>query len=264
MTTPCEVLLISDNKSKADETAQEILKEAKRLQKRYNYFDPDSYLSALNRRKSDVLDFETKQLLQRAVKYYTLTEGVFDITLATLKDLYARAQTLAELEEGKKRLLSFTGCEHIKIRRNRLMFDNPQTKIDLGGFVKEYAVDQAVRIVKKAKIKAALINFGGDIYALGKKPDGLSFRIGIKNPHDPETFVRFEEIENAALTTSASYERNRKLEGTTLSHIMTKKEVSVRASSVTVISPNCVESGVYSTALMVDPDISCKHKVILL
>ena len=264
MTTPCEVLLFCDDKKRADETAQAVLREAKRLEKKYNYFAADSYLSALNSRERDDLDPETQNLLQRAVQYYRLTAQVFDITLATIKDLYRSQTSLETLHEAKERLLPFVGCEHFQIKKKRLSFDNPYTKIDLGGFVKEYAVDQAVKIIQKAKIASALVNFGGDIYALGKKPDGQKFRVGIKDPKNPKEFILFEEIENEALTTSASYERYVTIEGASFSHILSKEEQTQTPSSVTVISKNCVESGVFSTALMVNPDIVTKNRVIVL
>jgi thiamine biosynthesis lipoprotein len=41
-----------------------------------------------------------------------------------------------------------------------------------------------VAIVKKRKITSAIINFGGDIYAHGKKPNEDKFKIAIKNPKD--------------------------------------------------------------------------------
>jgi thiamine biosynthesis lipoprotein len=264
MTTPCEVLLFYDDKRKADETAQAVLKEAKQLEKKYNYFAEDSYLSALNRRERDDLDAETYNLLQRATQYYRLTEHVFDITLATIKDLYRSKNSLEALHEAKAKLMLFVGCEHFQIKKGRLSFDNPYTKIDLGGFVKEYAVDRAVRIIQKANIASALVNFGGDIYALGSKPDGQKFRIGIKDPKNPRQFIQFEEIENEALTTSASYERYMTIEGETHSHILSKTSVKNSPASVTVISGNCVESGVWSTALMVKPDLQTKNRAIIL
>ncbi len=264
MTTPCEVLLFSESKAVADGVAQAVLKEAKRLEKKYNYFDPDSLLGQLNMRRTDRLDAETKALLQRAKQYYRKTEGVFDVTVATIKDCYRSDITHEELETARARLLPFTGCEHFMIKRDKLVFDNPHTKIDLGGFVKEYAVDRAVQLLKKAKIRSALVNFGGDIYALGSKPDGRKFRVGIKNPHNPQEFIRFEEIENEALTTSASYERNIEIDGERHSHILSKTASHESPASVTVISPNCVESGVWSTALMVKPDLSTHNRVIFL
>ncbi len=262
MTTPCEVLLFAESKTYADSVAQAVLKEAKRLEKKYSYFDPNSLLSRLNTRQTERLDAETKVLLQRAKQYYRKTEGVFDITVATIKDCYRSGITREDLEAARARLLPFTGCEHFMIKRDKLLFDNSYTKIDLGGFVKEYAVDRAVQILKKAKIRSALVNFGGDIYALGTKPDGRKFRVGIKNPHNPREFIRFEEIENEALTTSASYERNIEIDGTRHSHILSKTASQKSPASVTVISPNCVESGVWSTALMVKPDLLTPNRVI--
>jgi len=264
MNTPCELLLFEPSKHKADKIAQEVLQETKRLEQKYNYFTPHSYLSALNKRDETKLDMETKTLLQRALGYYNATSHIFDVTIGTIKDLYKSAKSLEELQQKKALMLPYIGCEHFTIKRNKLYFDNPYTKIDLGGFVKEYAVDRAVSIFKKRKIKAGLVNFGGDIFALGKKPDGSPFKIGIKDPHNPHRFHTFVEIENEALTTSASYERNYQIEDENFSHIIPKKAHTPSPNSVTVISQNCVESGVYSTSLMVNPNIKIRHKTLIL
>lgn len=262
MTTPCEVAIYTAEKGRADSVAQEILKEAKRLEKKYSFYRSDSYLSRLNRREEERLDPETKNLLQRAKRYYTLTEGVFDVTVATLKHLYREDTGKRALEEAQKALMPYVGCEHLEIRRDRLRFDNPHTRIDLGGFVKEYAVDRAAKLLKKRGIVSALVNFGGDIHAVGRRPDGGRFRVGIKDPKQPANYATFVEIENEALTTSASYERNITIEGERYSHILSKVPHANPPASVTVISPECIESGVYSTALMIDPTLKVRHKVI--
>ncbi len=264
MTSPCEVILFCNQKAKADKVAKEILSEAKRLEKKYSYYNPNSFLSLLNTRVENKLDSESKSLLQRAKQYYKLTNGIFDVTIATIKELYITQQTIKELEEKKEFLLTHVGCEHFEIKRDKLYFDNEFTKIDLGGFVKEYAVDRAVKIVKKHKIKSALINFGGDIFAVGKKPDGDRFKIGIKDPHNPTKHAKYIEIEDQALTTSASYERGYKIEDDRYSHIISKEKRDNNTNSVTVISNSCVESGVYSTSLMIDESLECKHRVIFL
>lgn len=259
MTTPCEVQLYSKDKISCDICAQEILSEVKRLELKYNYFNSSSYLSKLNLRESDILDLETKSLLQRAKLYYKKTNKIFDITVATIKEIY-NLKTIKEYEKQKAILLPFVGCEHFMIKKNRLVFDNLCTKIDLGGFVKEYSVDKAVGIVKKHKIKAALINFGGDIYAMGKKEDGSKFKVGVKNPNFKNESLFYVELENEALTTSASYERNTIIEGKEFSHIIgVNKQSDILSATVgpniisaTVVSKNCVESGVYSTSLMIN------------
>ena len=156
------------------------------------------------------------------------------------------------------------GVEHFKIKKNKLHFDNPYTLIDLGGFVKEFAVDQAVKILKKQKIASALINFGGDIYALGLKPNGKKFSIGIKNPLNSSEYLTHATISNQALTTSASYERNHQVEDKNYSHIISKDALQHQVLSATVISSSVVESGVFSTALMIEPRLQTSLEKILI
>lgn len=264
MSTPCELIIFTQTKDKADSVADVILKESKRLEKKYNYYSEDSVVSKLNTRENLVLDSESKTILQRAQKYYKLTDGIFDITIATIKDIYRFSDNLDEFESKKEVLKPYIGCEHFKIKKDRLLFDNIYTKIDLGGFVKEYAVDRVVSILKKNKISSALVNYGGDIYALGRKPNGEKFVIGIKDPKDKTKFATYIEIENEALTTSASYERGYDIAGRRYSHIISTKENIDTPNSVTVISPSCVESGIYSTSLMVDKTIKTANRVVFL
>jgi len=263
MSTPCELIIYETQKSKADSLAESVVLEAKRLEKKYNYYDKNSFLSLINTRQVYQLDQESKMLLQRAKQYYTLTNGIFDITIATLKPLFVSETSLSKLAEKKAKLLPFVSCKHFEIKKDKIIFDNEYTQIDLGGFVKEYAVDRTMQILKKKKIKSALINFGGDIYAIGKKPNGERFKIGIKDPHDPQKHIEYIEIEDQALTTSASYERNHMIEKEQFSHIISKEESSQRPHSVTVISSTCVESGVYSTALMIEPELKHKNRAII-
>jgi len=264
MTTPCELIIYAKEKAIADDSAMAVLNETKRLEKKYNYFKDDSLISSINSRQSNIIDSETKSILQRAKLYYKETDTTFDITIATIKDLYKNEKDLCILEAKKAELMQYVGCEHFALKKDKIIFDNPYTKIDLGGFVKEYSVDRAVLILKKHKINAALINYGGDIYALGKKPDGSKFKVGIKNPKDKTQYAKEVELENQALTTSASYERNYTIEGKTFSHIISKEEISSHTSSVTVISNNCVESGVYSTSIMINQNLKTTNELILL
>ena len=264
MSTLCELTLFAAEKHKADKAAEAVVLETKRLEKKYNYYDPASLLSEINDRKTDRLDSETKSLLQRAKQYYSATNGIFDITVATIKALYRDEKDPEILQKKKEVLNTYVGCEHFSIKRDRIIFDNPHTQLDLGGFVKEYAVDRAVLLLKKSKISSALVNFGGDIYALGTKPDGQKFTVGIKDPKEPSRYAQQIELKDQALTTSASYERNYTIGSETFSHILsTTKETSL-SRSVSVISSSCVESGVYSTALMIDASLPTKNRVLIL
>ncbi len=259
MSTECELWLFA-SKPKADECAKAILKEVKRIEKRYNYYDPASLLSRINARQTTDLDPETKYLLQRAREFYDKTEGLFDITVATIKECY-RHKSLDELRDCLRRLTPYVGCEHLSIKKNRIFFDNPFTKIDLGGFAKEYAVDRALLEVKKRKIKSALINFGGDLYLHGKKPDGSPYRIGIKDPRNPSRFIRYLDLYDCAVATSAHYERGYEIGKERFSHIL-KGDIAL--SSATVVAPKCLEAGVWATALTLYPCIDAPYRRVLI
>jgi len=263
MTSPCEVHIYHQDGILAQKLASDILVRAKALEKKYNFYDPHSLLSQINQRKVKQLDRETKELLHRAKLFYAKSEGVFDVTMGTLVASRRHASVEA-VEEAVARLIPFVGVEHFKLQRDQIQFDNPYTQIDFGGLVKEYAVDQAVKILKKAKVTSALVNFGGDIYALGEKPKGEPFVIGIKNPHDPRRYIAQVPLKNRALTTSASYERNRQIEDRNYSHIIGTAPLQSRVISATVLAPSVVESGVFSTALMIKPSLRLPFEKLLI
>jgi thiamine biosynthesis lipoprotein len=157
MTTPCEVHLYCASQDKARKVAANILEASKKLEAKYNFFDKNSYLTALNQREITTIDHQTKEILKLAKYFHEQTKGIFDVTVGTLKQSMALG-SIKEVEASKAKLSAFVGCEHFDIKRDKLHFTNPYTRIDLGGFIKEYAVDNAVKIVKKAKIVSALIN----------------------------------------------------------------------------------------------------------
>jgi len=263
MTSPCEVHIYCNDEVKARDVAKKILNATKELEFKYNFYNPNSYLSALNQRKIESIDVQTKDILTRAKLFHGKTNGIFDVTMGTLVQS-RKLKSVEEIEGEMQTLKPYVGVEHFKIKKNKLIFDNPHTLIDLGGFVKEYAVDMAVKILKKEKIGSALVNFGGDIYALGLKPNAEAYTIGIKNPLNPNEYLTHVKISNQALTTSASYERNHQVEAKSYSHIISTSTLQQKVISVTVISSSVVESGVYSTALMIDPKLEANLKKILI
>lgn len=257
MSSPCELILYA-SKSKAAKVAKEIYATTRALQRRYNFYDPSSELSLLNSRKTHKLSSELFFLLDQAKKYHDATNTLFDITIGTFKSCLHH-RTYEEYQECIKKMKRYAGWEHIELSPHHIRFDNPYTKLDLGGLVKEYAVDRARSIIKKHKI-SGIVNFGGDIFAVGTKPDGSAFRIGIKNPRNLHTFLQFVQLRDRAIATSGKYERSFIVQNRRIEHIF-KKEL--KASSVSVIAPSCMEAGVYATALMMEPCLEHNYKTIM-
>ena len=275
MTTPCEVQLYAADAKSADKVARLIENNTRRLEKKYNFFSDDSLIAKINNREQAIvnIDKETHHVLSLVQTLSATTQGSFDITVGTLKQC-AKQTTVAKIEACRARLKPFIGADKWRLTENSLHFSNEFVKLDLGGVIKEFAVDQAGEIAKNENM-AALINFGGDIYVNGNKPDGSPFNVAIKNPKNPKENIAILQLSNQGLTTSAHYERSTLVEGKSYSHIINASSSNSNSSnanssnanekqhndktsnasailSATVISHSVLTSGIYSTSLMVN------------
>ena len=81
-----------------------------------------------------------------------------------------------------------------------------EMELDFGAVGKGYAADHTVKILEENGIKSALLDFGGNIQTLGRKPDGSLWRVGIKNPWTGDAACALK-VESKAVVTSGGYER---------------------------------------------------------
>jgi thiamine biosynthesis lipoprotein len=237
MTTPCKVQIYKESRSKALKCFEEIKKNTLYLEKKYNFYDSESFLSKkINNRSKNVIkvDFQTAEVLNQIRVLSKEVNNHFDITVGTLKECYKK-DTLLEVTNSLALLNSKIGIDSWDIQNRILTFKYDETKIDLGGVIKEYAVDEAARIIKKYGISSAIINFGGDIYCIGKRDLYSLFSIGIKNPKDKSKNLFSINLENQALTTSANYERSFNVEDKKFSQIISKKNEDGNILSSTVV-----------------------------
>lgn len=278
MTTPCEVQLYAADAKSANKVARLIESNTRRLEKKYNFFSDDSLIAKINSREQAIvnIDKETHYVLSLVQTLSATTQGSFDITVGTLKQC-TKQTTVAKIEACRARLKPFIGADKWRLTESSLHFSNEFVKLDLGGVIKEFAVDQAGEIAKNENM-AALINFGGDIYVNGNKPDGSPFNVAIKNPKNPQENIAILQLSNQGLTTSAHYERSTLVEGESYSHIINASSSNSNSSnanssnanekqhndktsnasailSATVISHSVLTSGIYSTSLMVNSNL---------
>lgn len=127
-------------------------------------------------------------------------------------------------------------------------------EFDFGAVGKGYAADEAVIILEKNGIKSALLDFGGNIQTIGKKPDGSLWRVGIKNPWTGGAVCALS-VESKAVVTSGGYERFFEDEnGKRYIHIFNPKTgypCEGDLESVTIITTSGKYADTLSTALFV-------------
>ncbi|MFS1462477.1 FAD:protein FMN transferase [Vibrio lentus] len=281
MTVPCEVQILSIDLANFPETsakdiAKEIEQNTRRLEDKYNFYCNDSWLTqCINQRAScDIeLDPESAEVFQHLDRLSQLTFDTFDTTVGSIKYLLkqkpkmlhshafqALSSALGKQAWELKGTMDQKGTVDLQgtldLQKTRLHVPDSRTRFDFGGVIKEYAVDQAVAIGKQLGATSMLVNFGGDIYALGTKPDGSAFNIAVLDPRDNKTPFFAVPLTDAALTTSAHSERQVQFGDKTTSHILSKQDVEKKIMSVTAIASSTLEAGVLSTSLTLNPNIS--------
>ena len=128
------------------------------------------------------------------------------------------------------------------------------TMVDFGGIAKGYASKVAGDILAKKGIKSALINLGGNVYAIGKKPDGSLWNVAVNSPDDSHQYLGILSLSDKAVITSGGYERYFEQDGITYHHIIdpaTGYPANSGAKSVTIISNDPTLADALSTAIFV-------------
>ncbi|MGV8992275.1 MAG: FAD:protein FMN transferase [Thiobacillus sp.] len=107
----------------------------------------------------------------------------------------------------------------LHIEHNTVWSDNPAVQLDLGGYAKGRALDDAVAILKQHGIQYALVNIGGNVIALGRHGE-RPWRVGIQHPRKPGTLATLDLLDGEAIGTSGDYQRYFEVSGQRYSHLI--------------------------------------------
>jgi thiamine biosynthesis lipoprotein len=131
-------------------------------------------------------------------------------------------------------------------------FHDADAKLDLGAIAKGYGVDRAVDALRGWGIGSALVNVGGDLYALGDGPDGAPWRVGIQDPDDARGIVAVVDASNVAIATSGTYLQFFRYRGRRYHHLLdpaTGAPTETPIRTLTVQADRCLHADVAATAL---------------
>lgn len=198
----------------------------------------------------------TIDLLQKGIEYGELTDGKFDITVATLSELWdfknipGKLPSQSEIDEA----LSHVNYKNIIIKGNTVTLKDPKSSIDLGGIAKGYMADQLKEYLVSKGVKSGLINLGGNMLAIGTKPDGTEFNIGIQKPFDKQgSAITSVKTNDSSVVSSGVYERYFDLDDRIYHHILdteTGYPYDNGLLSVTILSPLSVDGDALSTTCL--------------
>lgn len=242
------------------ETTQAAVSQARArveaLEKLWSATDENSEIYAINHGENPELSAETLDLLSFTLEMSAKTDGAFDATIYPVLTAWGftadehRVPDDAELAE----LLKKVGYEKVSADGNKILPEQGMM-LDFGGAAKGWASDECARIIRENGIKSALINLGGNVYAVGKRPDGNLWRIGVADPQSENSEnAGIISVSDRAVVTSGNYQRYFTQDGKTYGHIINPKTgfpADGDLLSVTIIAEEGKLCDVLSTALFV-------------
>jgi len=193
--------------SRADKAIDAAFARLDEVSRKFNHLDSASPLYAFNERNVPITDREIIHVLATAQRISVLSGGAFDVTVEPLVRLWGFYGDHPALPSQRQidSCLKFVGYQNLVIDSGRVTKRNSATRIDLGGIAKGFGLVEAARVLRQAGVDSALIDLGGDIYAIGRKGD-QPWRVGIRNPRG-DGVVGIVPLTDMAAVTSGDYER---------------------------------------------------------
>lgn len=250
------VMTINAYGSKSESAVKAAQNEINRLDKLLSVQKENSEIFKLNQSKKMTVSEDTLTLITRSKEIYTLTDGAFDISCEPLIREWGFYSGLENKVPSKKAIetaLEGVGAEHIKFENSTVTLDK-NSSLDLGGIAKGYASHKAAEILKEYGVTSALMSLGGNVRAIGSKPDGESWSVAVTDPDDNSKSIGTLKISDKAVVTSGGYQRYFEENGQTYHHIIDTKTgypADSGLKSVTIVSDDDALADALSTALFV-------------
>jgi len=193
--------------SVADRAIESAFVRLEQVNRKFNHLDSASPLHAFNTGDAPLTDPELVRVVRAAVAVSEASGGAFDVTVEPLVRLWGFYGDSPAVPPQRQidSCLEFVGYRKLRIEEGRVSKLDPRVKIDLGGIAKGYALGEAVRELRQAGITSAIVDLGGDVYALGRKGD-RQWKVGIRDPRG-EGVMDVVAAEDRAAVTSGDYER---------------------------------------------------------
>lgn len=232
--------------------------EMSRLAAMMSRFEPDSQLAALNNAAGHqrvAVAPEMMHVLRSAQRLSACTGGAFDVTVGRLTPGPGGFDEADILDDAAVNL----ALRHVKpqrlkldIRQQTAYIDDPLTRLDLGGIAKLPILQAGLDVLTARGIGGVMINGGGDVLT-SERPDGRSWRIGVRDPAFPAQLLAVLPLRAGVVASSGDYERYVMHEGRRYHHIIDPAtgRPTRGVHGVTLVAERVAEVNGLGTAAMV-------------
>ena len=212
--TLVEVSVVDDSGSRATPAIAAVLARFDELHRQLHAWQPSDLSrlnAALTKGERTTVSPELAAMLRDAQALAADSDDLFNPAIGGLIALWGfhadtPRGTVPDAATIARRVKAAPRMRDLHIEGNSVWSDNPAVQLDLGGYAKGYALDEAVRILKAHGIRNALVNIGGNVIALGQHGD-RPWRVGIQHPRKPGTLATLDLHDGEAIGTSGDYQR---------------------------------------------------------
>ncbi|MDF0715952.1 FAD:protein FMN transferase [Muricauda sp. 334s03] len=227
MGTRFEITVVAPNEEIGYINIDEAVSEIKRIEEIISSWDKDSETSLINKNagiKPVKVSRELLNLIERSIKISEITDGAFDITYASMDEIWKFDGTMDKVpsEEKIKQSVSKVGYQKIQLDQENQTVYLPEKGmcIGFGAIGKGYAADKAKDLLVSKDVKGGIINASGDLTTWGTKVTGEKWLVGIANPLSKDKVFSWLPIIESSVATSGNYEKYIILDGKKYSHII--------------------------------------------
>ena len=242
----------------SEQLVNQAFAEIERVEETLSRYINTSEVSTINSHAGEWVEVSqfTIELIKEALRIAELSDGAFDVTIGAVMDLwgFGTGQYKVPSEEEIAQALTTVGYERVEIDESKRQVRIPEgTILDLGGIAKGFAVDETAEFLRKNNVKRAIINAGGDIAAIGRRPDETPWRVGVQNPDNPADIRWILPLENSCVVTSGDYQRFFVYDDQKWHHIIDPRTgyPARELQSVTIITERATIADALSTAIFV-------------
>jgi len=253
MGTYLDLRVEASDRPAALRASEEAVAEISRIENLLSTWKPAGPLDRLNRaRPGEVVTVgrEAANLLADVETWSQRTDGAFDPTVLPLVRAWAlRGDGRIPSDVERRRAIAATGARHFRIdpEKGEAMRLSLRAGIDEGAWGKGYALDAAAARLKKAGVREALLDLGGQLLVLGHRA------VSVADPRRRGLAAASLSLSDASLSTSGNSERGHSVGGRRIGHLLNPRSgrPAPDFGSATAVAPSGLVADILSTAFFV-------------